>query len=227
MEGKRGSADEAAGAKQPEPGDAGRQTALENGCGRTSGDAAPKRARKRWPVAVGAVAVVLLAAGAGFWVWHEQPSFCNAVCHEPMDAYVEGYYNDPAQMAYTHQVVGETCLGCHEPKLDEQLTEAAAWVSGDYAMGDDGMLATVGVRADAAMCTGSGCHDMAEVAGATQNWGGEEGANPHDSHQGYALDCSSCHTAHGQSIMYCNTCHDFEVPQGWAEPASSTAASAR
>lgn len=220
----------AAAAKRSEPGGAGRRPAAGDpgdGCGQAPGNAAQKRARKRWPVVAGVVAVVLLAAGAGFWVWHEQPSFCNAVCHEPMDAYVEGYYSEPDQMAYTHQTVGKTCLECHEPKLEEQISEAMVWVAGDFSMGDDGRLATVGVRADAAMCTGPGCHDMAEVVESTRNWGGQDGVNPHDSHQGYALDCSSCHAAHGQSYMYCNTCHDFEVPQGWAEPASSAASSAR
>ena len=25
---------------------------------------------------------------APFMVWHEQPSFCNAICHDPMDPYL-------------------------------------------------------------------------------------------------------------------------------------------
>ena len=48
-----------------------------------------KRRGRRWPIVVGVIAAVVVAAGAGFWVWHEQPSFCNAVCHDPMDVYVE------------------------------------------------------------------------------------------------------------------------------------------
>lgn len=188
------------------------------------GGTAPKKGRKKWPIVVGVVAAVLIVAGAGFWVWHEQPSFCNAVCHDPMDAYVEGYYSDPSQMAYTHQTAGTTCLQCHEPKLDEQIGEALVWVRGDFSIDEEGKLTTVGVRSDANMCATSGCHDLEEVAAATENWGGEEGVNPHDSHQGYGLDCSSCHTAHGQSYLYCNTCHDFEVPEGWAVPTSTTAA---
>ena len=68
----------------------------ETGNGKASSE---RRQRRRWPVVVAAVAVVLVAAGAGFWVWHEQPSFCNAVCHEPMDAYVEGYYGDAKRRA--------------------------------------------------------------------------------------------------------------------------------
>ncbi|WP_290994685.1 FMN-binding protein [Gordonibacter sp.] len=42
--------------------------------GAPEGRRAPKRS-KRWPLVVGVVVVVLVAAGAGFWVWHEQPSF--------------------------------------------------------------------------------------------------------------------------------------------------------
>lgn len=34
---------------------------------------AAKKGKKKWPVVVGVVAVVIVAAGAGFWVWHEQP----------------------------------------------------------------------------------------------------------------------------------------------------------
>lgn len=188
--------------------------------------AAPKKPKKhRVPVVVGVVVVVLVVAGIGFWTWHEQPSFCNAICHSPMDPYVEGYYENPQHMAYAHQVEGTTCLQCHEAKIDEQVNEAMVWISGDYATDEEGYLTTVGVRADKGMCATSGCHDMDEVVAATQDWGGQVGVNPHDSHQGYALDCSSCHTAHGQSIMYCNTCHDYEVPEGWTEPVSSVPSS--
>ena len=49
------------------------------------------RVRRKWPIAVGCVAAVIVLAAAGFFVWHEQPSFCNAICHVPMDNYVEGY----------------------------------------------------------------------------------------------------------------------------------------
>ena len=45
--------------------------------GAEAGEAAPKKKGKKWPIVVGVVAVVLIAAGAGFWVWHEQPSFCD------------------------------------------------------------------------------------------------------------------------------------------------------
>lgn len=194
---------------------------------RGAGSAAPRRPRRKWPMVVGVVAVVLVVAGAGFLVWHESPSFCNALCHEPMDPYVEGYCRDEALMAHAHQVADTTCLDCHEPKIDEQINEGLAWVRGDYSVGEDGMLTTVGVRSDAQMCATAGCHDFSEVVEATQDWGGEAGVNPHASHQGYQLDCSSCHSAHDQSMMYCNTCHDYQVPDGWAAPVQSAEPTAK
>ncbi len=188
---------------------------------------AARRPRRRWPVAVGVVAVVLLVAGGGFWVWHEQPSFCNAVCHQPMDAYVDGYYEDDSLLAHAHMTAGTTCLQCHEAKIEDQVHEAMVWVSGDYPMDENGLLTRVGVRADEALCATAGCHDMAEVIAATADWGGEPGVNPHDSHQGRAIDCSNCHGVHEQSVMYCNTCHDYAVPEGWAEPVRTDAAAAK
>lgn len=110
-----------------------------------------KDGKKKWPIVVGVVAVVLVAAGAGFFVWHEQPSFCNAICHTPMDAYAESYIDGShdkygnelteeadkmAMMAYYHghTTEGETtnCLGCHVPTLGEQITEGMHWVTGSY-----------------------------------------------------------------------------------------------
>ena len=62
-----------------------------------------KMTRKNKLIIVGVVAAVLVAAGAGFWVWHEQPSFCNAICHSPMDKYVETYYEgDPGKLVTAH-----------------------------------------------------------------------------------------------------------------------------
>ena len=109
---------------------------------------AAKKGKKKWPVVVGVVAVVIVAAGAGFWVWHEQPSFCAAICHTPMDAYLETYdsgsydkYGNEltsedqknSMMAYLHKTeAGTTCLGCHQPVITEQVTEGMNWISGKY-----------------------------------------------------------------------------------------------
>lgn len=59
---------------------------------------APKRVR-RGAIVGGVVAVVVVVAAIGAFVWHEQPSFCNAICHTPMDGYLETYEATPGQPA--------------------------------------------------------------------------------------------------------------------------------
>lgn len=191
-----------------------------------AGSAAAKgKGRRRWPIVVGVVAVVLVCAGIGFNAWHNQPSFCNAICHTPMDYYVDGYYagaeTGRASLAAAHEDAGVTCLQCHEATLEAQVNEGAAWISGAYSVNADGSLQAQLITADKKQCTGAGCHEWQDVVAATENWGGQAGVNPHASHQGEAIDCSNCHSVHGESNMYCNACHSYDVPAGWASPASN------
>lgn len=179
-----------------------------------------KRRKKSLWMGVGIVVAVVICAGVGFSMWHNQPTFCNAICHKPMDVYVDGFYNDTSLLAHTHQKSHVNCLDCHVPTLDEQIGEAVSWVKDDYEVLEDGHLKTVGVTADTKMCFSSGCHTNDEIIEATKNWGGVEGVNPHQSHQGEAIDCSNCHGVHTTSAMYCNTCHDYKVPEGWINPAT-------
>ena len=108
------------------------------------GGPAPKKHPKRGWIVAGVVAAVIVVAGAGFWVWHEQPSFCNAICHSPMDYYVETYDSGDPQLGVTvHAKAGESCLDCHTAELTTQISEVMAWVSDNYPMTEDGtMLAT-------------------------------------------------------------------------------------
>ncbi|MEG0621206.1 MAG: salivary glue protein Sgs-3, partial [Raoultibacter sp.] len=46
-------------------------------------EAAAKKKGKKWPIVVGVVVAVLVVAGIGGFIWHEQPSFCSAICHTP------------------------------------------------------------------------------------------------------------------------------------------------
>ena len=85
----------------------------------------------------------------------------------------------------------------------------------------DGSLQPQLITADKGQCAAAGCHEWQDVVAATENWGGQQGVNPHVSHQGEAIDCSNCHSVHGESNMYCNACHSYEVPAGWASPASN------
>lgn len=175
---------------------------------------APGRRKRRWPIVVGLIVVVLACAGAGFWVWHGQPSFCGTVCHVPMNTYVQNYYGaDGATLAHLHEQHGKTCLDCHEATPGQQLEEAGAWMRGDFSTDEQGYLTGAStVSADEEFC--GRCHDMASVVESTQNWGGVAGVNPHQSHAG-AVQCQNCHSVHGTSNMWCNTCHDWQVPQGW------------
>ena len=42
---------------------------------------AKKKGKKKWPIVVGVVVVVFIAAGAGLLVWHYQTRIFNAISH--------------------------------------------------------------------------------------------------------------------------------------------------
>ena len=106
----------------------------------------PKRKAKRGWIIGGVVAAVIVVAGAGFWVWHETPSFCNAI-------YVDTYYSgDQGMLVTAHAEAGNNCLSCHEPVITEQVGEAMKWVADDYPMTADGTKLADG--ADMAVCAG-------------------------------------------------------------------------
>jgi hypothetical protein len=167
-----------------------------------------KSHKKLW-IILGIVALVIAGVGIGGWVWHEQPSFCNAICHQPMDPYVESYYSQDSTLLVTaHAEAGDECLDCHEPAIDEQVGEVMKWISGDFK--DPLPMTKTGTRAFCLVC-----HDSEEIKASTVNYGGSS-RNPHDSHYGDALECYSCHRVHQQSTLYCNECHpDITGPSGW------------
>lgn len=179
-----------------------------------------KKSRKGL-VALGVAAVVIVAAGTGFWIWHEQPSFCNAICHSPMDKYVETYSEgDPGKLVTQHAAAGDTCLSCHEAEFATQVSEAMAWASDSYPMDEaTGMLATGKEFASEEFCARSGCHSMDEVVAGTWGFeGNDEKYNPHSSHQDNALECGDCHKVHEKSTLVCNECHALTAPEGWEAP---------
>ena len=183
-----------------------------------------KRPRKRWPVAVGVVAAVLLVAGAGFWTWHEQPSFCASICHTPMDPYYvtyeqgvgglgyDKYYHSvestQGMMAAVHRDADVTCMGCHVPQLSEQIGEGIGWVTGNYAVYDTEMQTVVlpqrsldqltearGLESDQ-FCMNESCHTV-----------GTEPATRDDLEQATASGSGrNPHDQHHDAIA-CDTCH--------------------
>lgn len=156
---------------------------------------------KRLAIVLAAVAVVLLAAVVGGLKWHESPSFCNAICHSPMDSYVKGYYSDDAKLLVTaHKAKGYECLDCHKPKLGDQLAEAKAWVTKDFR---DPIKP--GMKYADSFCLNTACHDMDRSqlmeSTADLNW------NVHETRHG-ELACSTCHSMHGAPTLYCAKCHE-------------------
>ena len=80
-----------------------------------------KRSHKKHWIVLGTVAVIIIGLGIGGLVWHEQPGFCSAICHEPMDSYVSGYYSgDNSLLVTAHAEAGEECLDCHKTDLSLQ-----------------------------------------------------------------------------------------------------------
>ncbi|MEF9842004.1 MAG: cytochrome c3 family protein [Raoultibacter sp.] len=164
------------------------------------------------------VVAVIIVASIGFFVWHEQPSFCSAVCHEPMNAYVEGYFSkDDSILASTHQKNNVTCLKCHETNLGQQVSEGAAWISGNYSVPLEKRD-----YASEETCLKSGCHNMTREE-LTQKTAHLK-RNPHDwsMHGTLNYECGDCHSMHGQQVDQCAGCHgDIQPTKGWLPPAQA------
>ncbi len=195
------------------------------------------RSRRKLAVAGAVVAAVVVAAGAGFWVWHEQPSFCNAICHAPQDPINATYDGEPGQagldkwgnpvddmgdlMVVQHKQAGLTCLSCHEPTLGQQVTEGLHWVSGDFEYPlDERSLTDLNhyLQKDdpESFCLNEGCHNMTrdDLAAATTALGKR---NPHATEVRHEqIECGECHKSHRQSVNACSRCHDdAPIPDGW------------
>lgn len=209
--------------------------------------AAPKKKKNKLAI-VGVIVVIVAALGVGMWVWHEQPSFCNAICHTPMDPYLPTYEATPGQaatdkwgnevkdahamLAATHRADENiTCMGCHVPTLGEQVSEAGKWITGNYTVKDNATFGVVLEERDLGQltearaipkdefCLNAACHDL-ERADLKQKTA-DRAINPHDDHHG-KQDCSDCHKAHRASVLQCAKCHnDAVLPAGWLTPAQA------
>lgn len=198
--------------------------------------------RKKLCVSAGVAAAVLVVAVAGGLAWHEQPSFCSAICHTPMtNSYLTTLESTPGEpstdkwgnevedargmMAATHAQEGEACLDCHVPTVGEQLTEGMHWLTGNYEVEQvaagyvvsevslGDLVAARGASSAAEFCLNDGCHNISREELAQKTEGMSR--NPHNSHLG-DVDCGECHKAHRASVMYCSRCHsDADIPEGW------------
>lgn len=190
---------------------------------------------------VGVVVVIVVAIGAGMFAWHEQPSFCGAICHSPMDSYLKTYESQSGQtgvdkwgnqvsdsssmLASVHSQYGKTCLDCHKPVLSEQMSEGVEWLTGSYdsvlTERTTSQLITASGAVDSdEFCMNSSCHNYSrEDLEKKTSWMGK--INPHTPQHG-EQKCSTCHKAHRQSVMYCTQCHtEAVVPDGWVDYTTS------
>lgn len=197
-----------------------------------------KRPRKRGAIAAGVIAAVVLVAGVGLFVWHEQPSFCAAICHTPMDAYLDTYNGSTdkygneldeqaklGMMSYLHsEKASTTCLGCHVPTLGEQVSEGIGWVTGNYeVVGYNSsnqwilesksldQLTAAREKDGITFCLNEACHTNADGSVMTKDdLIALTADHKRNPHvaQHQELDCGTCHKAHEQSSNYCLKCHD-------------------
>ena len=176
---------------------------------------------KRLTIVVAVVAVVAVV-GVGFATWSTSPSFCSALCHSPLQNYVEnyvdGYYATEGAPAgiRVHANAGLNCLSCHSRSAVRQLGEVAHWATDSYEVDDEGFLVKDETLLTKEFCTQSGCHTWEAVVDSTWGFAGnDEEFNPHASHQDGSVTCSDCHSIHKQSQLYCAKCHDLNLPEGW------------
>ena len=204
---------------------------------------AAKKGKKRLPIILGVIVVVIAIAGIGFWNWHNQPTFCNAFCHSTMDEFVTTYYEEPnapgtdkwgneventnAMMVVVHAEAGVNCLGCHVPSIGQQITEVGMQFSGNYSVpleeqGTESLLRNAGNQNDAdTFCLKDGCHEMITRDVLTEATADME-FNPHR-WQHEEFDCSECHKSHRASVFYCTQCHNDaknSMPEGWVDYAT-------
>ena len=211
----------------------------------TTKTTSPTKKRSKKMVVVIAILAVMVLAGGGAWVWHEQPSFCNAFCHTPMDEYYETYLATPgtsasdkygnavsdasSMLAATHREAGEGCLDCHVPTIGEMVSEGLAWIPGNYYFplserDLDDLTAARGIENDE-FCLNSKCHhvgpDGSLITSREALYAATSGLafNPHADFHG-DFDCGTCHKAHRASVDVCARpgCHsDVTVPAGWLD----------
>jgi flagellar basal body-associated protein FliL len=186
-------------------------------------------------VAVIVVAVLAGGGGGAYAVFHDNPAFCNFICHVPMDPYVKSYEEGVSvnlAQAESDAVLSVTlhkesdqelnCLSCHVTNLSEQINEGMHWVTGDYELpltmkvvGKQIEEVPGGDKNGITFCLRPECHEGITTLDDLKKLTSDRHRNPHDSHLGNQ-DCSNCHQTHEQSVLVCSQCHgDAPVPEGW------------
>ena len=122
------------------------------------------------------------AAGAGLWVWARTAELLQRRLPQPYGLLCGGLLRG----GHTHVRTGTSkpaldAWSCHEPRIDQQISEGLKWVAGDFedSLGPSNLANTEG------FCLRSGCHTQGA-------W--------HDRHDSMPLEnvegCASCHVMH-------------------------------
>ncbi|MDO4290764.1 MAG: cytochrome c3 family protein [Eggerthellaceae bacterium] len=221
---------------------------MESGTERQEGAQPKKRVKgKKKLVVAGVLVAIVVVAGGGLFVWHEQPSFCAAICHTPMDEYLvtyeqtagesgtdkygESVADTSSMLAVTHRASSSeggadaACLDCHVPTIGEQVSEGLNWVSGNYVypleertLSD--LVAARGLEDEATFCLNESCHNLTRDD--LESLTADMNRNPHSAYHD-TQECSDCHKAHRASVNDCASCHpDADTPDSWAKPNASS-----
>lgn len=197
---------------------------------------APNSHKKR-NIFIGVCAAVVVLAVA-FAAWHEQPSFCNAICHTPMDAYfvtydagdMDKFGNDisaedaKGMMSYAHKADNDvTCLNCHTPTIGEQLNEGVNWITGNYTVADYNKKGYAYLESsdlydltewrggeDVEFCLNDSCHADITLANLADATVGVGVNENRNPHNAHhgTPYCTDCHKGHSQSVNACTQCHN-------------------
>ena len=205
----------------------------------------PRKRNHKGLIILGSVAGIIAIAAVGLLIWHNQPSFCNAICHTPMDPYGDTYFQEvgvagvdkwgnevestSGMMCVTHRAAGLGCMDCHVPTLSEQVGEGIAWVTGNYEVVGNStypagvlterdltqLVAARGLDSGDDFCLNPDCHDTDRAGLISLSMEVSRVRNPH-SMPHQDYECSDCHKAHRSSVNQCSGCHaDAPIPEGW------------
>jgi cytochrome c nitrite reductase small subunit len=159
--------------------------------------------------------VVIGGVGAvGFWEYHERPEFC-ATCHI-MEPYLASW-QESDYGAYAHATEGVTCLECHVPTVQEQVSELVVYMQGDFTVPLEELEVSDEFCYD--------CHVANEHSSVEEviQLTADRELNPHESHLIGEIDCDTCHKMHQASEDYCAECHDpLATGPGWTTEVTRT-----
>ena len=162
------------------------------------------KARKRGVIAA-VVVVAIVALAVGGFAWHNTPSFCGTVCHEPMGEFVANFEGTDASsgagIASLHAQEGYGCLDCHEATLETQIAEAQSFIANDYPkpLFENGTYYYTD-NEKCLSCHGGTYDALAELTADLGRY------NPHNSPHGQQ-NCNECHQGHAAQINVCERCH--------------------